>query len=89
MLPIIADKAYDSNDFIEILKEQQCEPNIPLAKNRKEPRDYDEHLYKERHAIECFFGKIKHFRRIFSRFDKSAQSYLSFLHFVGVLIWIR
>lgn len=42
-------------------------------------------MYKERHAIECFFGKIKQFRRIFSRFDKSARSYLAFLYFAGAL----
>jgi len=86
---VIADKAYDSNDFIQSLNQQYCDPNIPNRKNRKKPREYDEHLYKERHAIECYFGKIKHFRRIFSRFDKSAQSYLSFIYFAGALIWLR
>jgi transposase len=86
---VIADTAYDANDFIESLKNQQCTPEIPSRKNRKNPTTYDPYIYKERHAIECFFGKIKHFRRIFSRYDKSAESYLSFLHFVGVLIWIR
>lgn len=86
---MIADTAYDANHFIEDLHAQECQPEIPPRKNRKQPREYDEHLYKERHAIECFFGKIKHFRRIFSRYDKSAQSYLSFLYFVGTLIWLR
>lgn len=86
---MVADKAYDANDFIESLIAKQCEMVIPPRKNRKEPREYNEHIYKERHVIECFFGKIKHFRRIFSRYDKSAQSYLSFLYFVGALVWIR
>lgn len=83
------DKAYDCDDFVESLLNQRCTPNIPPRSNRKRPRSYDAYIYKERHQIECFFGKIKHFRRIFSRYDKSAHSYLSFLHFVGVLIWIR
>jgi transposase len=39
--------------------------------------------------VECFIGKIKHYRRIFSRFEKLASSYLGFLHFVGALIWLR
>jgi len=86
---VIADTAYDADHFIEQIKVQDCSPEIPPRKNRKCPRDYDVHLYKERHAIECFFGKIKHFRRIFSRFDKAAQSYLSFLYFGGTLIWLR
>jgi len=85
----IADKGYDSNAFIEHLNVKECIAVIPPRKNRKQPRSYDEHLYKERHLIECFFGKIKHFRRIFSRFDKLGSVYLSFLHFVSVLIWLR
>ena len=86
---IIADKGYDCDAFVETILSQQCTPNIPPKSNRKKPRTYDKDLYKYRHIIECFIGKIKHFRRVFSRFDKSAQSYLSFLHFVGALIWIR
>jgi transposase len=88
-VPLIADKAYGSKDFINHLQSKACEPIIPPKNNSKQPWDYDEHLYEERHLIECFFGKVKHFRRIFSRFDKSAQSYLSFLYFVGALIWLR
>ena len=86
---IIADTAYDANDFIESLYAKQCKSEIPSRKNRKQPRSYDEYLYQERHTIECLFGKMKHFRRVFSRFDKSAKSYLSFLYFAGTLIWLR
>lgn len=86
---VMADKAYDCDDFVETLADQNCDQNIPPRSNRKEPREYDEILYEERHVIECFIGKIKHFRRIFSRYDKSARSYLAFLYFVGALIWIR
>ena len=56
---------------------------------RKEQRAYDRHLYRERHLVECFIGKIKHYRRIFSRFEKLASRYLGFLSFVGVLVWLR
>ena len=82
---VIADKAYDSNAFIQKIGKQECTAIIPSRKNRKQSRNYDKYIYKERHLIECFFGKIKHFRRIFSRFDKSAQIYMGFLNFVGVL----
>ncbi len=88
-VPLVADTAYGSKDFMGYLQDKACEPVIPPRENSVRPWPYDEHLYKERHLIECFFGKIKHFRRIFSRFDKSALSYLSFLQFVGTLIWIR
>jgi len=86
---LMADKGYDSNAFIEKLILKGFIPVIPSRRNRKEPRIYDEFLYQDRHRIECFFGKIKHFRRIATRYDKCANSYLSFLYFVGTLIWLR
>ena len=86
---VIGDKSYDAKDFIDSIKYWGIEPVIPPRSNRKEPRDYDEHRYKERHLVECFVNKIKHFRRIFSRFDKLAKRYMAFLHFVGALIWLR
>lgn len=46
-------------------------------------------MYRERHLIECLIGKLKHFRRIFSRFDKLARRYLGFLHLTCALIWLR
>jgi transposase len=86
---LLADKGYDSNALVEQLEGQKCIAVIPPKKNRKHQRDYDKHVYKERHLIECFFGKIKHFRRVFSRFDKTATAFMSFLQFVGALIWLR
>lgn len=86
---LIADKSYDADDFIRLILETEAEPVIPPRAKRKERRAYDEHLYKERHLIECFINKIKHYRRIFSRFDKLAKRYLGFLSFVGALIWLR
>lgn len=62
---------------------------IPPRTNRKEQREYDTHLYQERHVVECFIGKIKHYRRVFSRFDKLASRYLGFLQFAAALIWLR
>ena len=57
---------------------------IPPRSNRKQPRSYDDHLYRERHLVECFIGKMKHYRRIFSRFDKLDSRYLGFLQFAAV-----
>lgn len=85
----LADKGYDADHFIKELGRKNCVPVIPPRSNRKQPRDYDKELYKERNLIECFFSKIKQFRRIFSRYEKLSQSYLSLLHFVGALIWFR
>ena len=64
-------------------------PVIPSRSNRKEPHTYDKYLYRERHLVECLIGKMKHYRRIFSRFDKLADRYMSFLQFVGSMIWLK
>lgn len=86
---VIAVTAFDAQDFLSVIAECGAIAVIPPRKNRKEERDYDKHLYKERHLVECFIGKIKHYRRIFSRFEKMASHFLGFLSFVGALIWLR
>ena len=86
---VIADKGYDSNALIKTIKDNLSKAVIPSKKNRKLPRKHDAHLYKERHLIECFFSKIKHFRRVFSRFDKKADVFMGFLNFVSVIILLR
>jgi len=86
---VIADKAYDSDDFVQLIVEGGAAPVIPPKSNRKVSRQYDEHLYRERHLVECFIGKIKHYRRVFSRFEKLSKRYLGFLSFVGALIWLK
>ena len=86
---LIADRSYDAEDFLLMIMEVEAEVVIPPRQNRKESREYDKHWYKERHLAECFINKIKHYRRIFSRFVKLAKRYLGFLSFVGTLIWLR
>jgi transposase len=86
---VIADKAYGSAETRDQIKEQNCKDVIPSRSNSKEPVEIDKHLYKERHSVECFFSKMKYFRRVFSRFDKSARNFGSFLSFVGAILWLR
>jgi transposase len=86
---VIADKGYDSEAFVSRLKEQDSEAVIPSRATNKVQREIDTHLYKERHLVEHQIGKLKHFRRVFSRFDKLAKNYLSFIYFASTLIWLR
>jgi len=86
---VLADKGYDCDAFRKQIYDQDCLPVIPPRSNRKKLIEYDESLYEERYVVECFFSKIKHFRRIFSRFDKSARNFAAFLSFVGAIIWLR
>lgn len=86
---LIADRGYAAEHFIAWLLERGIEVVIPPHQRAKLLREYDEWVYRERHLIECFINKIKHFRRIFSRYDKLDSSYLGFLHLVSSLIWLR
>ena len=86
---VLADKGYDSDKFILLLKKRNSEVVIPARVKRRIERSIDTELYKERHLIECCIGKLKHFRRVFSRFDKLAKNYLSFVQFASTIIWLR
>ncbi len=86
---VIADKGYDSDKFVLLLRKRNSEAVIPSRVNRKIQRTIDTDLYKERHLIECCIGKLKHFRRVFSRFDKLAKNYLSFVQFASTIVWLR
>ena len=86
---VIADKGYDADDLRQTVLDQGSTPVIPPRGNRTEPVDYDAWVYRERHLVECFMNKFKHFRRLFSRFDKLDRRFLAFLSFVAALIWLR
>ena len=86
---LLADRGYDSNEILAAIEELGAEALIPAKANRIEQRDTDWHLYKNRHLVECFINKIKHYRRIFSRFEKYAKRYMEFLQFVSALIWLK
>ena len=66
---VIADKGYDS----------EAKPCIPPRKNRTEPIKYDRHLYCEPNALELFFGRIKQYRRVATRYNKKATNVLGFV----------
>jgi len=86
---VIGDKGYDSETFRQQITHQGAEPVIPPRKKKQVLEDYDDHLSKERHLVECCINKLKHYRRLFSRFEKLARRYAGFIQFVCVLIWTR
>ena len=86
---VIADKGYDAEAFVALITAQGATAVIPPRSNRKVQRDYDQHLYRERHLVECYINKLKHFRRVFSRYDKLARHYLSFVYLASAIIWLR
>jgi transposase len=62
---------------------------IPPKQNRKVPRAFDRDLYKARHLIENFFAKLKQFRAIATRYDKTAQNFLAAIHLAASVIWLN
>jgi transposase len=54
-----------------------------------EPPPYDEHLYRERHLVKCFINKIRHFRRVATRYDKTAAAFLAFAAIASFMAWLR
>jgi len=86
---LLADKGYDTDAIVAHVIEDGAQCVIPPKKNRVKQRAYDEDLYKERHKIECMFGFFKHYRRLFSRFEKIAARFQAFLHFASALQWMK
>lgn len=76
----IADKGYNSQPINDGLKAQVMHVVIPPLKYGKEQRDYDKDLYKDRKKVEQFINRLKHYRRVATRYDKSARNFLAFTH---------
>ena len=86
---VLADSAYDSDSFREWLAEQGSTAVIPSNPSRSQAIRTDWHVYKERHLVECFINKIKQFRRVATRYDKTARSFWAFLALASTMVWLR
>ena len=87
---LIADKAFDADErVIEPLARTGKQAVIPPKAKRKLPRDYDKQLYKARHLIENFFAKLKQYRAIATRYDKTARNFLAAVYLAASVIWLN
>ena len=86
---VIADKGYDADSFIELIESGGAMAVIPPRSNRKTARAYDEYLYQERNLVERVFQKLKHYRRIATRYERLAVTYLAMLSLVATVIWLN
>ena len=85
---VLADKGFDADERVLIpLQKAGKTAVIPPKANRKLQRDYDRDLYKARHLIENFFAKLKLFRAIATRYDKTTRNFLAAIHFAAAFIW--
>lgn len=86
---MLADKGYDADYVVEQARKMGAVAVIPPKKNRLNPREYDRHLYKERNQIERLFNKLKQWRRIATRYDKTACSFMAFITLAAIALWLK
>ncbi len=85
----LADKAYDADRIRELIQDQGATPNIPPKSNRRWKPCFSKRLYRERNLIERFFSKLKHFRRVATRYDKLAANFLAMVQLASMRLWLR
>jgi transposase len=86
---VIADEAYDSKALVDAIEARGAEAVIPPRSNRKEPREYDRERYKDRNLVERFWHKLKQYRRVATRYEKTARNFLAFVHVASIMVLLR
>jgi transposase len=86
---VIADKGYDSDAVVEAIEASGAEAVIPPKCNRKEQRPYDRERYKDRNLAERFWARAKQYRRVATRYEKTARNFLAFVHVASIMILLR
>ena len=85
----IADKGYVSKDLRRYLQRKSIKPVIPPRGNARRPYAYSKYLYKKRNNVERGFNKLKHFRRLSTRFDRNDAHYLATVTLASIQLWLR
>jgi transposase len=86
---VVADRGYDADALLELIRASGAQPHIPSTRQRLVHRSVNRHIYRQRNLVERFFCKLKHFRRIATRFDKLARNFLAAVALASVRLWTR
>lgn len=87
---LLADKAYDAKErVLDKVEKKNCNAVIPPKSSRKTKREYDKNLYKLRHKIENFFARLKQYRAIATRYDKTARNFLGGIFLAASILWVN
>ena len=86
---LLADRAYDSDALRQFFRERGAWANIKPMTNRKNVPAFSPFLYRYRNLVERFFNKLKHFRAVATRYDKSPENYLASIQLASARIWMR
>jgi transposase len=85
----IADRGYDSDPLVSALAARGTCAVIPPRRKRRTPRAYDAARYAQRHPVERLFSRLKHFRRVATRYDKLDAHFLAFIQLAATVLWLR
>ena len=83
---VIADKGYDKRALVEAIESRGGRAVIPTQATRKEQREVDRHLYRERNVCERFWSKVKQYRRVATRYEKTARNFMGFIHVAAIMV---
>ena len=86
---VVADRGYDSNAVLDLILRSGATPSIPSTSQRTVRRSVDLAIYRQRNLVERFFCKLKHFRRVATRFDKLARNFLAAVLLASTRLWLR
>jgi transposase len=86
---LLADRGYDADWIRTLVRQYEAWANIPPKRNRTEAVCFSSYLYRARNLVERFFNKIKHCRRVATRYDKLAANYLAFVQLASIRLWLR
>ena len=86
---VMADAAYDSDALRQRIKDMGATAVIPNNPSRTFKHPFDRALYKERHLVECCFGKLKRYKRVAMRSEKTAQNYLAVVTIAAIVLWLK
>lgn len=86
---VLADTAYDADHFRAAIDKAGAAAVIPNNPSRTKKHPIDLELYKERHLVECCFSKLKHFRRVATRYEKTARNFLAIVTLAATILWLR
>jgi transposase len=86
---VIADKGYDSKAVVQAVEARGAEAVIPTLSTRKEQRVIDKERYKQRNVAERFWAKVKQFRRVATRYEKTGRNYLAFVQVASIMVALR
>ena len=88
-ITVVADRGYDSNAVLDLIRASGAQPSIPSTSQRTVRRSVDMAIYRQRNQVERFFCRLKHFRRVATRFDKLARNFLAAVLLVSTRLWLR